>query len=777
MYSRKKVLNISENCLGDKYCFLLDEQGAFTPIGEGGTGVVYKAEQVFDRNNNVVTPRAIKFFAFKEDLVEEYGYASNDSFKTEIINITQFNHQNIIKVIDGDCYQIIIDNCPIKIPYTVTEYIDGCTLESIFEYKNSSNLKSFLSSEEQVFNIFSQIAKGVVYLHDNNFFHCDIAPKNIFLKKNSKAEWFAIVGDLGAGRTLTKGSFKETKVIGTYDYMPDDVKVLKNRNISWEKFRELQPKWDLFGIQHTITDTIDLIKNSGILLDMWHLERLRSKLKEKEYNNSKEILDDIELLHPNNKKIFKLDELSEASNQIRQIIIPLYPAFLSYRMYSVTNQFVMQRLADVPKLIEGYLVFPGANHSRYEHSLGTYELMRKAFVALLRKKSYAEFFDTRTIIIGLISAMLSSIFHFPLSYAEMELMGQEKELLPQFDKRELFESIMIYRKDGGDSDNKCLMDCISEVYNEYNISLDELKYVIFGKNIYEKRNDKLEVLYNLLNSSVGVRNVDYIMRDSYHIGINYYIDTEALFSSMSIHNEEFCLNQIGVSTAEQVIINRYWLFKRVYWCEPTRAIIALLKYAYFIVNSEAFYKKLIEIIPFGTRSDIESIMVEFAPKESRECVKGILSFIDDKSCQRYVRVLSIGRNYTIKNAGVIWRKFNEKNYSERETIREKLEDEIIKTYGIEEERLGLPILLIDMPFANINMNLGSEIKILKHDGNESYLQEVSPMIENLSKSFNDQLVLLRVFLRPDIYKKYINSSEKIVKNLERKIYDWLYDYL
>ena len=93
--------------------------------------------------------------------------------------------------------------------------------------------------------IFLGIIDAVQYLHSKNFYHCDIAPKNIFLKTGRNKDIFAILGDFGAGNTISKKVPANIKVIGTCKYMPEEVKKLRNKEISSEKFSELQPRWDI----------------------------------------------------------------------------------------------------------------------------------------------------------------------------------------------------------------------------------------------------------------------------------------------------------------------------------------------------------------------------------------------------------------------------------------------------------------------------------------------------------------------------------------------------
>ena len=765
-YQRRETLNIQVDSLGEKYRFEL-ENGECKPIGEGGSGIVYKADQVFCDVDSVFAPRAVKFFAFRDDLVAEYGYASNDNFRTEIINITKFNHQNILKVVDGDYYTVYINEQEVKIPYTVTEYVDGYTLETVFE-EDESILKDVFPNEERIFDLFFQIASGLSYLHSNAFFHCDIAPKNVFLKKNVDSEWFAIIGDLGAGRTVLPNSFEKTRVIGTWNYMTSEAQAVKNHIIGWDEFSKLQPHWDIYSLVKTITETIERIKNKNFLVEVWHLDRLYERLTTCNYRSVSELAEDIEALRPNSNRIFQLDELSEASNQIRQILIPINPAFMSNRMYALAKHDLLLRLMNVPELLEGATTFPSANHTRYEHSLGTYELMRKAMLSLLRNKKYVCFFDKRMVILGLLSALLSSLTNYPLSYALTELSSHEKQLMPGYSNRILFEKLLSYKKNESE---ESLLECIKKNFADYSIQLNELEYVMFGKNSDEERNEKLEVLFNLLNSSVGVRIIDYLARDSYHIGLKYSIDTDSLFSHMSIHNGEFCLNQVGISAAEQVIINRYWLFKRVYWCEPNRANAALLKLLFFNTGSEEFVKELLDAIPKADRSDIERLILENTREKER--ARAILDFLRQKGKKRYRRVIVIGKNYTIENAGRIWDRFIIKSYTEQEKVRARIETKVIEYLGIPREAIpALPVVLIDIPFDKRGNKLGNDIKIVKHDGREDYLSDISTTIKGINDSFNEQLTLLRVYIHPDIYAEYLSKTDatkKCIDDLEKYI--------
>ena len=765
-YSRKEVLNITPNCLGGKYVFTNPN----VPLGEGGSGIVYSANQLFDKNNSIHIQRAVKFFVFRDDLAEQFGIVSKANFKTEIINITRFNHQIILKVIDGDYYDIEYEGQRIRIPYTVTEYIEGKTLDHFFE---NDNCKGVISNEDEVFELFVQITQGLSYLHNNNFYHCDIAPKNIYVKVDENAKCFAVIGDLGAGRTLADDEGDDVLVVGTKAYMPEDIQAYKNQSVAYADFKMFQPRWDIYSLKQTIIEVIQQIKTNRCLDNTWHLERLKEKISKQDYCDVQQIQKDIERLRPLCNKVMNLDELSEASNEIRQVLIPLYPVYMSSRMLEISRHSMLLRLMDVSELLEGATTFPGANHTRYEHALGTYELMRKAILALLRNKQYAVFFDERTVLIGLISALIASVVHFPLSYAAIELNTQEKGHFKNFSNKEMFERLINKEcRDGS------LYSKIKHMFSEYDIQKEELEYVIFGKPQFCIENEKLEVMNKLLNSSVGVQVIDYLMRDSFHVGLKYRVDTDSLFSFMSVEDNKFCLKQYGITAAEQVIMNRYWMFKRIYWSEPNRANVALLKYMFYLVKNDDFAKNLVDNESYLSRNALKSFLVSCAEDNDKSKINDIFEFLNYKGQQRYRRILVAGSSD--RRADKIWQEIVRKPYSEQELIRCKIEERVKRFLGMvrDEDYLNIPIILIDIPYEKPGNKLGGDVSVIRFSKEIESLSKASATVGRMHDSFNEQLAFLRVYLRPDVYEKYVQTRKKdgddsIVKSLEENILEVL----
>lgn len=771
---RESLLNISEQCLGDKYLFI-SKNNEFVPVGEGGSGIVYAANQIFSSDLKACAKRAVKFFAYRDDLIDKLGYVSKDNFDIEIENISRFNHQNILKVIDGNYYNVMISQSKqISIPYTITEFIDGPNLESLFEDTNNDLCTQIFKNEEAVFTLFSQIINGIEYLHKNNFFHCDIAPKNIFIKSDVDGGFLAIIGDLGAGKTTSPQKFEKTRIIGTRNYMPEDARLLKDKDVTYEEFCKLQPRWDIYSTVTSLKEIIENIRKSNLFkFDFWNLDRFYEKISDFNYNRISDILADIERLRPISSQILNLDELSEASKSVNQILLPINSAYLSRRMRKISKHDMLLRLMDVPQLLEGASTFPGANHTRYEHSLGTYELMRKAMLSLLRNKEYAKFFSEKYVIVGLLAALLSSLANYPYSYAISELQLQEPELFSEVTPRKLFNELINHKSN---VTNRSLSDCIMELFDGYCLSISDIEYVVFGKGEDILRCRELDVLNHILNSSVGVRVLDYIMRDSHHIGLTYKIDSDNLFKSMSISQGEFCLRQPGIMSAEQIITNRYWLFKRIYWSAPNRANAALLKHIFYTVRGDDFNKNLLCSFHLASKRELQEIIRCSAKKEDVLSINYAIDQLNQKGQTRYRSVLVLDKNSEYPHANEICSTFSAMPYSKQHLIRDKLEQELIKKYkNLENEVNKGAIILVDMPYEKSGNKLGDDIRILRYDNSYLSLANASGIVAGLKTAFDDQLMLLRVFIRPDIHDLLCIDHD--IKDIGEFINDVLYELL
>jgi len=247
-----------------------------------------------------------------------------------------------------------------------------------------------------------------------------------------------------------------------------------------------------------------------------------------------------------------------------------------------------QRLRHIKQLATTYLVYHGAEHTRFGHSLGVMHLVTKAYESALanyKDLHGQELFDEPEKkwyrqILRLI-ALTHDLGHAPFSHASEALfedgLGHE-----DFTKKILCETeIAEYIKSIGR--NFCKANGLSDKYN----ITPELIWLIYGE-----KNPELDPRYimpdfkflkGFMDSELDCDKMDYLLRDSHYCGVNYgRYDMNRLLSSLNVYKDETCsimqlaINHSGIHALEEFIIARYFMFIQVYFHKTRRFLDNLL---------------------------------------------------------------------------------------------------------------------------------------------------------------------------------------------------------
>ena len=218
------------------------------------------------------------------------------------------------------------------------------------------------------------------------------------------------------------------------------------------------------------------------------------------------------------------------------------------------------------------------------------------------------------------------------------------------------------------------------------------------------------------------------------------------------------------------------MYKRIYWSDPNRANASLLKHIFFIVNRKPFIDEVLSTFHFASKKDIQRAILSKADANNLSTVEASLNQLNQKGQTRYKSVLVLDKNSEYPHSNQICRLFSESNYSKQHDIRDKLEQALIDRYNIYHVGTNYgAIVLVDMPYENRGSKLGEDIRILRYDESHLPLTKASGIVSGLGTAFDDQLMLLRVFLRPDIYENLIDKFGD--KDVAAFICDKLYEFL
>jgi len=215
----------------------------------------------------------------------------------------------------------------------------------------------------------------------------------------------------------------------------------------------------------------------------------------------------------------------------------------------------VQRLHNIKQLGFAHLVFPGAHHTRFEHSLGSSMIASQIADILALKET------DKTLLTC--AAQLHDIGHGPFSHT------LESILLQRFgvDHVDLTEKLILggYSVFEGKERQFITAPSVHEILEKHEVNKKEIATIIRGKP------SKKQYLGQLLNSTIDVDQLDYLMRDAYYTGVAYgMIDLQRLLRTMMIYKGNLAMMRKGVSVVENILMARALMYSSVYFHKTVR---------------------------------------------------------------------------------------------------------------------------------------------------------------------------------------------------------------
>ena len=190
-----------------------------------------------------------------------------------------------------------------------------------------------------------------------------------------------------------------------------------------------------------------------------------------------------------------------------------------------------QRLRRIRQLGMTHMVYPGANHTRFQHALGAMHLMGSA-IEIIRSKGHP--ISDKEAEAVTIAILLHDIGHGPFSHSLEQSLIQGT---------------------GHEEVSRLIMDMLNE---EFDGRL-ELAIRIF-RNSYHKK-----FLHQLVSSQLDMDRLDYLKRDSFFTGVTEgVIGSDRIIKMLNVIDDELVVDQKGIYSIEKFLIARRLMFWQVY---------------------------------------------------------------------------------------------------------------------------------------------------------------------------------------------------------------------
>jgi hypothetical protein len=237
--------------------------------------------------------------------------------------------------------------------------------------------------------------------------------------------------------------------------------------------------------------------------------------------------------------------------------------FLDEAELRIVDTQEFQRLRRLKQLGMTYLVYPSANHTRFEHSLGALHLAGK----LAEKLGVEE--ETRRRI--RLAALLHDAGHGPLSHTSEELLYRYLGMGHEETTRRLIENSEV-----------------TEVLEEAGVDPGEIAAILAGEKGYMSK---------VIASEFDVDRMDFLVRDAHHTGVAYgVIDLDRLLNTLRIHGDDLVVEEGGLKAVEALLVARFLMTPTVYLHHTSRIADAMFLKATEraieegLLNRELLYK-------------------------------------------------------------------------------------------------------------------------------------------------------------------------------------------
>ena len=385
----------------------------------------------------------------------------------------------------------------------------------------------------------------------------------------------------------------------------------------------------------------------------------------------------------------------------------------------VIDSFPVQRLHRLRQLAGAEYVYPGANHTRFEHSIGVMHL-----AGLLAENPHlSQLLSEDEVQKVRIAALLHDVGHGPFSHVFEHL------LVKFLNKTHEDINVWIVQKSE-----------LKDILNDLGYNPDELSKLSVGLLHKPDR----AFMDQIIRSAVDVDKLDFVVRDTYHTGAEYgYVDIFRLIHMLDVLDENLAVDLGALSALESFILARIESFKSIYFHRVGRAVQIMLAIAM-------------------EKAKDELGLVDFRSPEDYLVLDDYTVWTMLKGCKRSMEVMeNLERRELLKCAYDQTFYVRDKTVSSLfsvEEIRDQMRDKIASEAGVESKSVVIDVpTLPSVPYRHSVLLEPMEIPVFHRtrDGERipQRLSDISGIFDVLKGFIN----ILRVYTE-DKYREKVGAA-------------------
>ncbi len=379
----------------------------------------------------------------------------------------------------------------------------------------------------------------------------------------------------------------------------------------------------------------------------------------------------------------------------------------------IIDSFPVQRLHRLRQLAGAEFVYPGANHTRFEHSVGVMYLAGR----LIENSNLSEHLSEDEAQIIRMAALLHDVGHGPFSH--------------------VFEHILTKFL------NKTHEDMTTWVIHESELTdtINRLGYdpdVISKLAVGSLHKSRKAFMDQIIRSSVDVDKLDFVVRDTYHTGAEYgYVDIFRLIHMLDVFDENLAVDLGALSALESFILARMESFKSIYFHRVSRAAQLMIAMAMEQAKDE------LGLTDFKSPEEYLALNDYIVWAMLKKCEKS--KEIMEKLERRRLLKIAYDRTFHVRDKTI-------SGIFGNEVIRNKIRDQIASKAGVEPRSVVIDVpTLPSVPYRHSVLLEPMEIPVFQktRDG-----QRVPRRLSDISGIFD----VLKGFI--NILRVYTNETHR-----------------